>query len=139
MFGLVMALASGGEATPEGAWITQDHDAIVRIVSCPGHPGVLCGRIERIMEPAQADARDAHNPDPSRRSRAIQGLEILSGFKSEAHIWSGGSIYDPDDGDTHSGPNMRLDGPDRLVISKPASLLVLKAEVGRQVWTRVAP
>jgi uncharacterized protein (DUF2147 family) len=134
MFGLVMVLAAGA-ATPAGAWMTQDRDAIVRIAPCPGRADLLCGRVERILDPTEADARDEHNPDPARRGRPVQGLEILSGFKAGGQVWSGGSIYDPDDGHTHTGLDLRLDGPDRLVVSK----LVFKAEVGRQVWTRVAP
>jgi len=139
MIGLITALAAAGAATPAGAWMTQDRDAIVRIAPCPGRPALLCGRVERILDATEADARDEHNPDPARRAQPVQGLEILSGFKASAHGWSGGSIYDPDDGHTHTGLDLRLDGPDRLVITKPASLLILKAEVGRQVWTRVAP
>ncbi|WP_443751307.1 DUF2147 domain-containing protein [Asticcacaulis solisilvae] len=139
MPGLIMMLAAAEAATPVGTWMTQERDAIVRIVACPGHASELCGRIERILDPTEADARDEHNPDPSRRSQPVLGLSILSGFTPVKAGWSGGRIYDPDDGRTHTGLDLRLDGADRLVISKPASLFILKAEVGKQVWTRVAP
>ncbi|BEV10365.1 DUF2147 domain-containing protein [Asticcacaulis sp. DW145] len=133
----IVALLGIGATTPAGVWVTQDRDAWVRIAPCPGQTAVLCGRVERLLDSAAASAKDEHNPDPSRRHQPVTGLQILSDFKPTAQGWTDGKIYDPEDGRTHTGLTLRLEGKDRLIISKP--LGVLKAEVGRQVWTRVAP
>ena len=79
-------------APVSGKWLTTEKDSIVEITPCG--PAV-CGRIQRILAPTpKGPPRDTNNPDPSLRSRTIQGLTILSGFKDNGKTWQG-SIYDP--------------------------------------------
>lgn len=47
---------------------------------------------------------DVFNPDPSQRDTPILGLRILSGVGPQRDArgrWSGGSIYDPNKGQTY--------------------------------------
>lgn len=135
----VTALATSEAASPLGDWMTSDRGAIVRIIACPERPAALCGKIERLLDPADANARDDHDPDPAKRQQPVLGMRILSGFTPGANGWSGGRIYDPDTGRTYTDLDLRLKDDRHLVISKPASLLLIKAEVGQQIWTRVSP
>ncbi|MDV6330720.1 DUF2147 domain-containing protein [Asticcacaulis sp. 201] len=139
MLSLVMLMAGIGGTSPVGNWMNADKDAIIHIQPCPNHPANLCGRIATILDPSEAQARDDHNPNPALRARAVLGLEILNGFAPTAAGWSNGSIYDPEEGRLYSGLNLRMDGRNRLVISKPANLLLFNGEVGRQTWTRADP
>ena len=46
---------------------------------------------------------DANNPDETKRSNAVIGLVILTGFKFDGDDeWKGGNIYDPESGKTYS-------------------------------------
>jgi uncharacterized protein (DUF2147 family) len=44
---------------------------------------------------------DSANRDPALRSRALKGLTILQGFRRDGEGWSGGTIYNPEDGGTY--------------------------------------
>lgn len=45
--------------------------------------------------------RDIKNPEPAKRSRELEGLEILQGFSYQNGVWTGGKIYDPRSGKTY--------------------------------------
>jgi uncharacterized protein (DUF2147 family) len=86
----------------EGEWLTQSGTAKVRIGPCPGKADRLCGAISWLKNPADADARDVHNPDPALKGRTILGLPMIWGFKQAAPgKWTGGKIYDPNSGKTY--------------------------------------
>ena len=44
---------------------------------------------------------DRENPDKSKRNTPIMGLVFMEGFSFDGKIWSGGTIYDPDNGKTY--------------------------------------
>ncbi len=86
-----------------GIWLTDDGKATVRIAACGSS---ACGYINWLRNPKGADGRrvlDRHNPDPSRRTRPICGLQIIGGLKQQAdRTWDLGWIYDPKVGSTYS-------------------------------------
>jgi uncharacterized protein (DUF2147 family) len=86
----------------EGEWLTQAATGKVRIAPCPGKPNLMCGVISWLKDPADAVAKDAHNPDPALKSRPIMGLPMIWNFKQAAPgRWTGGKIYDPNTGKTY--------------------------------------
>lgn len=86
----------------EGEWLTQSGSGKVKIAPCAGHPDHMCGVIVWLKDPADAVAKDTHNPDPAQRSRTILGLPMIWGFKQAAPgRWTGGRIYDPGAGKTY--------------------------------------
>jgi uncharacterized protein (DUF2147 family) len=86
----------------EGEWLTQAATGKVRIAPCPGQPNLMCGVISWLKDPANATARDTHNPDPALKSRPILGLPMIWNFKQAAPgRWTGGKIYDPNTGKTY--------------------------------------
>jgi uncharacterized protein (DUF2147 family) len=99
---LTFAAAPAFAADPaEGEWFNQTGSAKVRIGPCPSQPGKLCGAISWLRPPNEK-ATDSNNPDPKLKSRSLQGMQMLWGFKSAGPgKWTGGKIYDPNSGKTY--------------------------------------
>lgn len=95
-----------------GRWATEGFGSIVEIRPCAGEPAELCGRIVWLWAPAPA-ARpriDRSNPDAALRTRPLVGIEIVSGLgETSPGLWTGGRLYNPDDGRTYTG-SARLRG-----------------------------
>jgi uncharacterized protein (DUF2147 family) len=73
--------------------------------------GKFYGKIVWLKEPNK-DGKprlDSHNPDEKLRTRPVQGLVILKGFKKDGNEYVDGTIYDPKGGKTYSC-KMTLDG-----------------------------
>lgn len=90
----------------EGYWLktsTDGGDAVIEIY--PNGDGGFDGRIVRLEYPRHKSGeikRDSRNPDPGQRSRPIEGLEIIEGFKPDGQAeWAGATIYNPEDGKTY--------------------------------------
>lgn len=129
------AVAHAGASTPEGLWYAEGGAATVRVESCGS---ALCGRVEWLRSPFDENGcvlRDAQNPEPRLRGRAIEGLEIIQGLQPSPQnddVWSGGTIYDPTSGRTYRC-RLTVDG-DRLHIRGYLGIPVL----GRTTtWIRV--
>jgi len=92
---------SASSEVPEGTWMFANRVAL-QIFECTGQ---LCGRIVWLLRPrtpaGQPDL-DTLNPDPSLRQRHLCGLTIIWGLQPSAQgQWTGGSLYDPQDGVTY--------------------------------------
>jgi len=128
----VITAHAGGAASPaEGFWLAGSGGAIIEVHSCGD---ALCGRV------VDSDGlrnnpflTDDANKDPVLRGRSIKGLEILQGFRGGPRVWTGGRIYNPNDGKVYDAEVMLL-APDRL---KVKGCLVFPL-CGAQVW-RKAP
>lgn len=101
----VLLVVSGGTAsaqpTPTGDWLTAGASAVVTIAPCATGEGTLCGRVVWLWDPSTD--RDTRNSEPALRSRPLIGLEMLAGFRLGASgEWTGGRIYNPEDGNTYS-------------------------------------
>ncbi|HTI86655.1 MAG TPA: DUF2147 domain-containing protein [Alphaproteobacteria bacterium] len=110
---LIVAAAPASAQTPTiaGIWWTPEHDGKIAIVVDPA--GVASGRLIAVARAHAADS-DVHNPDASLRARPVLGLAILRDFRQEADgTWSGGTVYDPEDGRTYRG-TLALDRDGRL-------------------------
>lgn len=88
--------AAAHAATPvTGQWLTVEGKGIVTISECG--KGV-CGRISKVLKPnPNGRTVDARNPDPAKRDRPIEGLQILAGFSDAGKDWRG-TIYSPEAG-----------------------------------------
>jgi uncharacterized protein (DUF2147 family) len=128
----VIAAHAAGAATPaEGFWQAGSGGAVIEVHSCGD---ALCGRVVDSdglrVNPFLTD--DA-NKDPALRGRSVKGLDILQGFRGGPRVWTGGRIYNPNDGKVYDAEVMLL-APDRL---KVKGCLVFPL-CGAQVW-RKAP
>ncbi len=128
---LVAAAAPAFAASPvEGRWKTQGGRGVVEIAPCGA---ALCGRIGGTPRPTADNPAmtDLNNKDAAKRSRSLLGLPILTGFKGGPAKWTGGTIYNPEDGNSYRS-SLELAGADTLKV---------KGCVGpicrTQTWTRI--
>ncbi|MDI4664353.1 DUF2147 domain-containing protein [Xanthobacter autotrophicus] len=126
--GLLSAPALAGD--PVGLWQTPSRGGQVEISRCGAS---LCGRLVS-SEGIKADPnlKDVNNSNASLRGRVLKGVTILTGFSGGPKEWSGGSIYNAEDGKTYSG-SITLDGDDTLKLRGCVVAPLCKT----QVWTRL--
>lgn len=106
------AFAAESRAELSGRWATEGFGSIVQFWPCPTAPRDMCGRMIWLWAPAPEGRPrlDRQNPDPMLRSRQLVGIEIVGGLRETAPgIWTGGRLYNPDDGRTYTG-TVRLRG-----------------------------
>ncbi len=102
--GLLLTAMTAAQAAPDvtGLWLTDDGEAAVDVKACGA---ALCGTIAWLKTPKDAAGqplRDANNPDAAARTRPLCGLGIFGGARPEGAGWTGGWIYDPDEGKRYS-------------------------------------
>ncbi len=130
------ANAAVAPMTPIGVWATAGGESHVKIEDCGGK---LCGTIIWLKEPLNKEGKDdvdSENPDPSLRTRKLAGMSLLKGFtqdQSDSNVWTGGKIYNPDDGKTYSC-NLTLQDPKTLRVRGYVGLSFLGKT---QIWSRV--
>lgn len=114
-----------------GRWKTQTHNAIVEITRCGDS---ICGRIiTSDLIRSNPDVKDSRNADPALRTRPIQGMLMLTGFKpANDGVWSDGKVYNASDGRTYSGKITPV-GANQLKLRGCVFFPLCKT----QTWTRV--
>ncbi|MGU3493659.1 DUF2147 domain-containing protein [Xanthobacteraceae bacterium A53D] len=129
-FVTLAALAPAAAADVTGLWATPDHGGQVEIAKCGAS---VCGRIVTSAD-IQADPglKDARNTDASKRDRPLKGLQILGGFSGGPNEWTGGQIYNAEDGKTYSA-TLTLDGDSKLKVRGCVVVPLCQT----QTWTRV--
>ena len=131
---LLLALPVPLPADPvdiEGTWLSGDGDGLVEIrIHDAGIRAKILGSPRDDPDRAKTDVK---NPDPALRDRPLIGLEIFKNFRYDGNgEWSGGSIYDPNNGKTYSC-KIKLIGPDTLKVRGFIGI----ALIGRtEIWTR---
>ncbi|MFO1435670.1 MAG: DUF2147 domain-containing protein [Gammaproteobacteria bacterium] len=124
------AMADALQDKIEGQWRTQQKDGVVNIENVGGeYQGIIVGG-------DHPDRRDTNNPDPAQRNDLLRGKAILSGLKYQGNgKWSGGKIYDPNNGKTYSC-NAELSGENILKLRGYIGISL----IGRtELWTRESP
>jgi uncharacterized protein (DUF2147 family) len=84
-----------------GLWATPTNGGQVEIARCGNS---LCGKLvtsARIKE--DPTVKDAKNKDEAQRGRTLKNLQMLYDFTGGPTKWTGGKVYNPDDGGTYSG------------------------------------
>ena len=136
--GVLASAAQASTKVPDlvGRWTTPGGDT-VEFGSCPDQVAEvsLCGRIVAIQDPSGRDRRDVRNPAAASRGRPILALEIVRGLRESAPgVWTGGSLYNPDDGRTYRG-EIHMQARDRLELKGCALVVICQA----QTWQRTRP
>ncbi len=116
VFGVNAYAADQSGDTILGKWLTENGKSLVDVYHCGD---AYCGKIVWLKEPLKdgKEKVDDKNPDESKRSAKIVGLEILKGLQFKGpNKWGGGKIYDPDKGKTYKckawmeGENLKFRG-----------------------------
>jgi uncharacterized protein (DUF2147 family) len=115
-------LAQSGD--PSGVWLSQSGETRVKIAKCGA---VYCGTIV-----ASKQAKDANNPDPTKRDRSLVGVQMISDIEPSGSGFSG-QLYNFQDGKTYTG-KLRLVGPKALELS---GCVLGGLFCKSQTWTRV--
>jgi uncharacterized protein (DUF2147 family) len=86
-----------------GHWWTEGERSVVEVYMCDDR---FCGKIIWLEEPRNEDGTeklDKNNPDPSKQSQPLIGLNLVWDFSyDKGNRWVDGKIYDPDNGKTYS-------------------------------------
>lgn len=120
LLALLPALAFANEPVIQaddilGEWTTENEESIFHFYR---EGDRYFGRVEWQREPcypegdeeAGAVRRDRKNPDKSKRNVSLQGYVILKNFRFDKDKWIGGSIYDPQEGNTYKCTMRLKDG-----------------------------
>jgi uncharacterized protein (DUF2147 family) len=140
VFAALLGLASSiafAQMSPVGLWRTIDDEtktekSLVRITESGG---VLTGKVEKIADPAKANATCDKCTD-ERKDKPVLGMTILRGVKpsSEAGTWEGGDILDPNNGKIYKVRMKPIDGGKQMEVRGFIGVALL----GRtQTWARV--
>ena len=92
---LAVPASASAPAPIAGRWTTDDGKAVIEIAPCGAN---LCGKILRVLvaEPA-GGARDAKNPDRTKRDRKLVGTPVLWNLTASGAAWKGQG-YSPTEG-----------------------------------------
>ncbi|MBR9650613.1 DUF2147 domain-containing protein [Thalassovita aquimarina] len=135
LFALLATVSVGEERqTPVGVWLHANKRIQVEIFPCDNR---LCGKIVWFRWPNDAQGlplTDLKNDDPALRSRPLLGLTVLSNLRHTGeNRWTGGRIYNPDDGRSY-GAQMSIQDDSTLCVRA----YVIFPEWGETfIWTRV--
>lgn len=133
---LIAAAALGALASPAfaadvtGLWSTPTNGGQVEIARCGNS---LCGKLvtsQHIKE--EPGLKDIKNKDAAQRGRTLKGLQMLYDFTGGPAKWTGGKVYNPDDGGTYSG-SLEMLNDNQLKLKGCIIAPLCKT----QVWNRV--
>lgn len=136
--GLCLSTLALAQASPTGLWKTIDDEtkqekSLVRITEAGG---VFTGKVEKLLDPAKAQAVCEKCSD-ARKDKPVQGMTIIQGVKAsgdDAGLWDGGEILDPNNGKTYKVRLKPVDGGRKLEVRGYIGAPLL----GRtQTWLRV--
>lgn len=93
----VLGPSTAEAADARGEWARPNGASKIKISSCGG---ALCGALVWLREPRN----DTKNPDASKRSRPLLGVQIVRSMKptAKAGQWKG-KVYNAEDGKTYTG------------------------------------
>jgi len=102
LFTFTQALANGDELV--GIWKPSNGRSLLKIEKIGNK---YYGRVVWLIEPKNEDGSprtDINNPDESLRSTPLKGYRLLKDltWDKEEEIWTGGTIYDPNNGSTYN-------------------------------------
>ncbi len=108
------------QATPAGLWKTIDDEtkqekSLVRISETGG---VFSAKIEKVFDPSKQDVRCDKCTD-ERKDQLVLGMNILRNVKknpSDAELWDGGDILDPNNGKVYKVRLKPIDGGKKLEV-----------------------
>jgi len=144
---LIPSIARAAAADPAdgivGYWLVATADAAIRIERRGDgyYDGYIAWQLHDTYGPEDGPelegraVTDRNNPDPALRSRPLDGLRLVWDlhYDPEHEEWSGGRVYDSEDGHTFRCQMWLLD-PDHLRLRGYVGITLLG---GSSTWTRI--
>ena len=130
---ILFAAAASAALSPDtafGRWQTETKHGIVEVERCGAS---ICGKLTNSDGlRANPNLLDVNNKDASLRGRRMMNLQFMSGFVRGDGEWTGGTIYNGDDGGTYKATITPIDA-DHLKVRGCIVWPLCKS----QTWTRV--
>ena len=125
-----LASAALSPDTAFGRWQTETRHGIVEVERCGAS---ICGKLTGSDGlKVNPNLLDVNNKDVPRRGRRMMNLQFMSGFVRGDGEWTGGTIYNGDDGGTYKATITPIDA-DHLKVRGCIVWPLCKS----QTWTRV--
>ncbi|MBC7668091.1 DUF2147 domain-containing protein [Caulobacter sp. DWR2-3-1b2] len=113
-----------------GLWQTETNGGQVEISRCGNS---LCGKLVTSNHiKADPTIKDVKNKDASLKARPLKNMQMLYDFTGGPTRWTGGKVYNADDGGTYSG-TITLTSPNSLKLKGCIVAPLCKT----QKWTRI--
>lgn len=132
LFALTASLALVGSASASdvtGVWRTTESGGRIEINRCGAS---ICGKIVGGEATPGRPATDVKNKDAALRNRSLNGLVIMEGFSGGPSDWTGGTIYNPNDGGTYKA-SVKLAAADTLQVKGCLAAMLCQT----QTWKRL--
>ncbi|WP_341850184.1 DUF2147 domain-containing protein [Sphingomonas natans] len=125
------ALAAGDAESVVGKWRAASKNAVVEISKCGAS---ICGKLTGSDGlRANPGMLDTKNQDAAARGRKVLGLPMIGGaFTFADGAWSGGTVYNPEDGGTYKAT---LTNPDADHLKLKGCIVWPLCKT--QTWTRI--
>ena len=120
-------VASASDVT--GVWRTSERGGRIEINPCGKS---ICGKIVGGNSGPGEVETDAKNKDAALRNRSLNGLVIMKGFSGGPNEWTGGTIYNPNDGGTYKA-SVKLAAQDTLQVKGCVAAMICQT----QTWKRL--
>ncbi len=147
----MQGLATEFEEDITGYWLKHSNNHDDAIIAIYQNADAYDGRIVKLANPIFIEGEgalgavpatvigknktDVFHPDPLLRSRPLEGMRIIAGFRpAQYHEWSGAYIYSPDEGRTYQCKARLSDDGRSLQIQTYRGK---SAPVATQTWTRL--
>ena len=136
---LLIHAAAFAQATPVGLWKTIDDEtkkekSLIRVSETGG---VLTGTLEKFLDPATKPDVVCDKCSDERKDKSILGMTLVRNVKknaSDAALWDGGDILDPNNGKVYKARLKPVDGGQKLEVRGYIGVPM----IGRtQTWVRV--
>jgi uncharacterized protein (DUF2147 family) len=126
------------DRSPAGRWVSiDDKDGKPRsVIEITDIAGALQAKVVQIYDrPGDNPGHLCKKCDGDLKDKPVLGMTIMTGLKRDGDVWDGGTILDPDSGNTYSAKLHLIDGGQKLEVRGYLGISLF----GRsQTWVREA-
>ncbi len=130
--------AVAADVSPAGRWVSiDDKDGKPRsVIEIADVASALQAKVGRIYDrPGDNPGHLCKKCDGDLKDKPVLGMTIMTRLKHDGDIWDGGTILDPDSGNTYSAKLRLIDGGQKLEVRGYLGISLF----GRsQTWVREA-
>lgn len=116
-----------------GVWVTPEKDARIHIFKNGSRYYAKMIWLTPSVDDKGNALTDTQNPDATKRTRKLEGLEIITDLEYADKKWKG-SIYDPESGQTYSA-QLRLLDEKKLELNGYVGIPLFGR---KEIWTKLA-